>query len=64
MGLKILLNIFYNVSILLLGMSVVWSFNRSRYELVAAAVFAIAMVVILKIRLIRQIKEITTKAES
>jgi hypothetical protein len=61
MGLKILLNIFYNISLFLLVLSLVWCFNHGRYDLLAASVFLFALFLVLKIRLIKQVRTLTKR---
>ena len=56
---KILLNIFYNIAIFVLVLSLIWSFNHSRYDLLLGAVFCLSVIVYLKIRLVKQVKQIT-----
>lgn len=61
MALKILLNIFYNIAIILLVGSAIWSFNHASYGLLLGALFSLVLVVFLKIRLVKQVKELTRK---
>jgi len=56
MGTKILLNTLYNVGIFITLMTAYWAFSNSRYEFVAAGVFVAAIFVVLKIKLIKQVK--------
>ncbi|MXV14201.1 DUF6358 family protein [Hufsiella ginkgonis] len=59
MGYKILLNIAYNIALFLMVMSAIWSFNHQRYGLLLGSIFVMVIVVYLKIRLIKKIKELT-----
>ncbi|MGY3214858.1 DUF6358 family protein [Mucilaginibacter sp. HD30] len=56
MGKKILLNTLYNVGIFITLMTAYWGITNSRYEFVAAGVFVAAIFVVLKIKLIKQVK--------
>lgn len=53
---KIALNTLYTVGIFFCGLTLIWGFQHSRYEFVAGAVLIGAMFVILKIRLIREVR--------
>jgi hypothetical protein len=55
---RVLLNIFYTLAIILLTLSAIWSFNHSRYDLLLGAVFCLSIVVYLKIRLAKQVKQL------
>lgn len=53
---KVLLNVIYNLAIIILIFCLFWSINRSFYMLSAAVVFLIALIAFLKIRLIKEVK--------
>ena len=61
MAWKILANVLLNLGIFTLGMSLYWSFKNEHYGLVSAIVFSLALLVFLKIRLTRTVKELTKK---
>ena len=61
MAWKILANVLLNLGIFTLGMSLYWSFKNEHYGLVSAIVFSLALLVFLKIRLMRTVKELTKK---
>ncbi|MGX5688554.1 DUF6358 family protein [Arcticibacter tournemirensis] len=54
---KVLLNVIYNLAIVILIFCLFWSINRSFYMLSAAVVFLIALIAFLKIRLIKEVKK-------
>ncbi|RXF68000.1 hypothetical protein BDE36_0138 [Arcticibacter tournemirensis] len=54
---KVLLNVIYNLAIIILIFCLFWSINRSFYMLSAAVVFLIALIAFLKIRLIKEVKK-------
>ncbi len=54
---KVLLNVIYNLAIIILIFCLFWSINRSFYMLSAAVVFLIALIAYLKIRLIKEVKK-------
>jgi hypothetical protein len=58
---KVLLNVFYNIAIFTMVLCLFWGFNQERYSIVIMAVFAIALFVFFKIRLIKEIKQSTKK---
>ncbi len=57
MAKKILLNIFYNLALIVLIFCLVWSIGHHFYMLSAAALFSAALIVFFKIRLIKEVKE-------
>nr|WP_294790478.1 DUF6358 family protein [uncultured Mucilaginibacter sp.] len=61
MGKQILLNTVYNIGIFITLMSAYWGITNSRYEFVAAGVFVAAIFVVLKIKLIKQVKNTIKK---
>ena len=56
---KVLLNVFYNIAIFTMGLCLFWGINKDRYSIVAMAVFALALFVFLKLRLIKEIRQYT-----
>lgn len=54
---KVLLNVIYNLAIIILIFCLFWSINRSFYMLSAAVVFLIVLIAFLKIRLIKEVKK-------
>ena len=58
---KVIANIFLNIAIITLGFSIVWSFKNNFYAYGVIAIFAIAMCIYLKVRLVKNVREITRK---
>ena len=58
---KILLNVFYNIAIFTMGLCLFWGINKERYSIVIMAVFAVAIFIFFKLRLIKEIKQATKK---
>ena len=56
MGKKILLNTLYNVGIFISLMTAYWGITNTRYEYVAVGVFIAAIFVILKVKLLKEVK--------
>ncbi len=56
MGKKILLNTAYNIGIFITLMTAYWGFTKSRYEFVAAGVFVAAIFIVLKVKLVKEIR--------
>lgn len=61
MGKKIFLNVLYNIGIFICLMTAYWGFNNKRYEFIAAAVFIGAVFIVLKVKLIKEIKSTIKK---
>lgn len=61
MAKKILLNIFFNIAIFTLILCSIWLFNHQHYALLLATVFALALFVYFKIRLIKDVREMRKK---
>lgn len=61
MGAKLLLNILYNLCIILCVILIYWSVNHQRYDWTAAGVFIIVVAVILKIRLAKEVRALQKK---
>ncbi|NCD69575.1 DUF6358 family protein [Mucilaginibacter agri] len=55
---KIVLNTLYTVGIFLCIITLIWGFQNSRYEFVMAAVLVGATFVVLKIKLVKEVKNI------
>ena len=56
MGKKILLNTLYNIGIFISLITAYWGITNKRYEFVAAGVFVAAIFVVLKIRVIKEVR--------
>ncbi|MGI4751024.1 MAG: DUF6358 family protein [Janthinobacterium lividum] len=61
MGAKLLLNILYNLAIILCVILIYWSFNHHRYDWMAAGVFIIVVTIILKVRLTKEVRALQKK---
>lgn len=61
MGKKLALNVLYNICIFICLALAYYGFQRTRYEFIAGAVFIGAVFVILKIRLLKQVREMQKK---
>lgn len=61
MAKKILLNILLNIAIITVVLSAIWSFRNNHYGLVAGAVVILAMLIFLKIKLVKSVRELTRK---
>ncbi len=55
---KILLNTAYTIGIVLCIITLIWGYQHSRYEFVMAAVLVGATFIVLKIRLLKEVKSI------
>lgn len=58
---KIILNVLLNIAIITLGMTVYWSVTHEHYGLTLALVFSVALLLVLKIRLLKNVKSLTKK---
>jgi hypothetical protein len=58
---KVILNILYNIAILTLLLSIIWLFKHQHYPLLAGALFALAILIYLKVRLIKSVKAMAGK---
>lgn len=56
---KVLFNIFLNLAIIVLVMSLVWSYKNGYYLYIFAGLPPLAMMIYLKIRLVKSVKELT-----
>jgi ABC-type bacteriocin/lantibiotic exporter with double-glycine peptidase domain len=61
MAKKILLNIFLNVAIIVLILCIVWSIKNSFYLYAIAATPPFAMLIYLKFRLVKSVRDLTKK---
>ncbi len=58
---KVLLNVFYNIAIFGCAALIYYGFRQPRYEYVAGALFIGAVFVILKIRLLKEVRDMQKK---
>ncbi|WP_374166185.1 DUF6358 family protein [Arcticibacter sp. MXS-1] len=58
---RIVLNIIYNLSLIFLVFSLVWSFNNRHYGLIVACLFLLGLILYLKMRLVKEVKEFARK---
>jgi len=61
MGKKLALNVLYNIAIFVCLALIYYGFEHTRYEFIAGAVFIGAVFVILKIRLLKEVREMQKK---
>lgn len=61
MGKKILVNILLNIAIITVVLSAIWSYRNAHYGLLFGAVGALAMLIFLKIKLVKSVRELTRK---
>ena len=61
MGKKIALNVLYNIGIFICLLLIYEGFVQPRYEYIAGAVFIGAVIVILKIRLLKEVRNMQKK---
>jgi len=61
MGKQILLNTLYNIGIFLSLMTAYWGITKGRYEYVAVGIFIAAIFVVLKIKIIKQVRSTIKK---
>ena len=61
MGKKLALNVLYNICIFICLALVYYGFNNHHYEYIAGAVFIGAVFVILKIRLLKEVRNMQKK---
>ena len=60
---KVLANILLNIAIIMLGFSIIWSFKNDFYLYGIIAILAMAMVIYLKVRLVKSVKALTRKTK-
>lgn len=58
---KILFNIFLNVAIIVVILCLVWAFKNAYYLYVIAGLPPLAMLIFLKVRLVKSVRELTNK---
>lgn len=58
---KILFNIFLNIAIIVVGICIVWAVKNKLYLYAVAGLPPMAMLIFLKIRLVKMVREITKK---
>jgi hypothetical protein len=58
MGLKLLLNVLYTVGIMVCLFILYWGFTNKQYAIVLGSAFIAAMLIFLKLRLLKEVKEI------
>ncbi len=58
---KILANVGLNLGIFSMGMSTYWAFKNGVYGMMAASIFSLALLIFLKIRLIKKVRETAKK---
>lgn len=63
MAKKIFFNILLNIAIITVVLSSIWSFNNDHYGLLLGAVGLLAMLIFLKIRLVKSVRELTRKKQ-
>lgn len=61
---KILFNIFLNIAILVVALCIAWAFKNGFYLYVIAGLPPLAMLVYLKIRLVKSVRSLTKKNQS
>lgn len=61
MVIKLILNILINIGIFVLLLCMIWAFNNAQYPILAAAVFALALFIYFKVRMIKTIRELAKK---
>ena len=58
---KIAFNIFINIAIIVLVFIIVWSVKNQQYGYTAAGLFSVGIFIYLKIKLVKQVREMTAK---
>ncbi|MBC7914831.1 MAG: hypothetical protein H7Y07_11995 [Pyrinomonadaceae bacterium] len=58
---KVLLNVFYNIAIITIVLCLFWGFNKEHYSIVLVSVFALGLFIFFKLRLIKDVKQASTK---
>ncbi|MEJ7778093.1 MAG: DUF6358 family protein [Daejeonella sp.] len=61
MAKKILFNIFLNIAIIVMILCLVWAFKNAFYLYAIAGIPPLAMLIYLKVRLVRSVREQTNK---
>ncbi len=58
---KILANVGLNIGIFSMGMSAYWAFKNGVYGMLAASIFSLTLLIFLKVRLIKRVRETAQK---
>jgi hypothetical protein len=58
MWLKIILNVLLNLGIFTMGLCIYWALSNQHYTLTAGAAFALTLLIVLKIRLVKNVREV------
>jgi ABC-type anion transport system duplicated permease subunit len=61
MGFKLVLNVLYTIGIVLCAFVAYQQYNAKNYTYMAIAIFAMALVIIFKIRLLKDVREAQKK---
>jgi len=61
MGAKLFLNILYNLGIILCVVLIYWSLEHKRYDWIVAGAFIIIIIIFLKIKLAKEVRELQKK---
>ena len=58
MGKKLALNVLYNLGIILCFVMIYWSATHSRFDWIIAAFFVLVMLILLKVRLAKEVRSL------
>lgn len=58
---KLLLNILINIGIFVLLLGLIWAFNHNEYPIMGGAVVVLALLIFLKIRMIKDIRALAKR---
>lgn len=58
MWLKIILNVLLNLGIFTMGLCIYWALSNGHYTLTAGAAFVLVLLIVLKIRLVKNVREV------
>ena len=61
---KILFNIFLNIAIIVVVLCLAWAFKNAYYLYVIAGIPPLAMLIYLKVRLVKSVRSLTRKNQS
>lgn len=61
---KILFNIFLNIAIIVVALSLAWAFKNAYYLYVIAGIPLLAMLIYLKVRLVKSVRSLTRKNQN
>lgn len=56
MGIKLFLNVLYTIGIFICAVIAYWGYQHARYEFIMGGVFVAALLIILKIKLLKDLK--------